>query len=214
MSDADFSNALTQAPTSGPVGLSPTFQGEIAGWKAASAQPISLEWPQVNLVGEIQTTGLYRAMLPAQPPATSLKSMDSYIRSIAIYSDCSVDTLVVSPATSQAGEVNLFTARPSAVSSAAIKPQTSPLPNFTFLNPFQRYENAHEQAIYVSEDTTVKGELLCLNRYSDGGGSHLFVNMTFARGWNLATTVIEPGRDIRIPKMLLRGGVAVSPVAP
>ncbi len=139
--------------------------------------------------------------------------MDSYIRTIPIYSGCSVDTLVISPATSQAGEVPLFTARPGAL-GAAFKPQTSPAPNFAVLRLFKEYFNATEKAIYVSEDTTAKGELLCLNPYSDGYGYHLFINMTFAKGWNAATLVYGAETDTKVTKVLLRGGVTGSPVAP
>ena len=100
--------------------------------------------------------------------------------------------------------MKLFTFRPGAA-DVALKPQLSPLPNFTILNPFKTYSNASEKAIYVSEDASVKGELLCPNLYSNGGSSHLFVNMTFAKGWNAATVVYGPSQMAQ--KLLLRGGV-------
>lgn len=210
VSDSDFTDALNDSPSSAPLGLSPTLQGQVKDWKAKQAQPISLEWPQVNLVGEIQTTGVFRVKLPAEPLA-ALQSMNSYIRGLAVYSPCSVDTLVVTPATAQTGEITLFTARPGAL-GVPLKPQTSPPTNFTILKPFSEYFNATEKAIYVSEAVTVKGELSCPNPYSDGGGSHLFVNMSFAKGWNAATLIY--GKAERLQKMLLRAGVTSGPLSP
>jgi len=42
----------------------------------------------------------------------------------------------------------------------------------------------------------------------------LFVNMTFAKGWNADTLVYGTEKNANITKMLLRGGVTGSPVAP
>lgn len=214
ISDSDFTNALSGPPSSSPLGLSPTLQRQVKDWKAKQAQPISLEWPQVNLVGEIQVTGAFQVKLPAQVPASLLKSTDSYIHGLAVYSPCTVDTLKITPDTSQMGEVTLFTALPGVLPTAVLKPQMSPPPNFTLLPLFENYFNASGKAIYVSEDTTVKGELSCPNLYSDGGSSHLFVNMSFAKGWNAATLIYGAETNTIASKMLLRGGVTDGPVAP
>ena len=114
---ADFPKALAQAPTGRSLGLSPTLQGRVEGWSAAKTLPVSLEWPQTKIIGEIGKTGDFKVKLPEQPPVesrqgvTSIIPLRQLIRSINPFKDsnCSIDTLIFDPPMAKAAYLNLTT---------------------------------------------------------------------------------------------------------
>lgn len=223
VSDADFSEALAKAPTSGPLGRTPTLSGHVARWSISSSRPVSLDWPQKTVVGTIDGGGNYTVVLPAQPPAPLPSSglpatvpLRQLVRAFNIFgdADCSVDTLVVSAPDAVAAQLTgFYVARNSADAAAPLQPQFSPLPPYTTFRPFTQYFNASEMLLYSSVAATAKGELSCTSQYSSGSRYHLFVNIALAQGWNSATLIYGEEftvGDERLQKMLLKGGLGRS----
>lgn len=214
---AEFPKALTQAPTGRSLGLSPTLQGQVAQWPATTMLPVSLEWPQINIIGEIEKTGEFKVKLPEKPPVefrqgvASIISLRQLIRGINPFrdSDCSVDTLAFDPSTAKASYLALTTKNPYFTKAAALKSQTSPAPDYGGFSPFNHYFNANEMVLYSDVDATAKGELSCSDKYA-GSRYHLYINMTFTKGWNAATLLYAKERTVsgeRVQEMLLQGGV-------
>lgn len=223
VSDMDFSEALVKAPTTGPLGLTPTLRGNAGRWTISSARPVSLDWPQRTVVGTIDGRGNYSVTLPPQPPATlppaapsAGQPLQQLVREFNILedADCSVDTLVVSAPDAVAAQVEQFyVARNSADAGAALQPQFSPLPPYTTFRPFTQYFNAVEMVLYSSVAATAKGELSCTSRYLSGSRYHLFVNIALEKGWNSATLIYGEERKMgneTVQKMLLKGGLGRS----
>lgn len=220
ISDAEFPGALAKAPTSGPLGLTPTLSGHVARWSIRSARPVSLDWPQKTVVGTIDGRGDYTVALPAQPPATLPPSglpaslpLQQLVREFNILEDaeCSVDTLVVSAPDAEAAELTRFyVARNSADAAAPLQPQFTPAPPY---DTFRPYFNAAELALYSSVAATAKGELSCTSQYLAGSRKHLFVNIALARGWNSATLIYGEEQTVNgesLQRMLLKGGLGRS----
>ena len=109
----------------------------------------------------------------------------------------------------KAAYLNLTTQNPYFAKAMTLKPQNSPLPDYGGFGPFNYYFNASETALYLDSDATAKGELSCSDTYA-GSRYHLFINMTFTKGWNAVTLLYAKERIVtgeRIQDMLLQGGV-------
>lgn len=223
ISDAEFSGALAKAPTSGPLGLTPTLSGHVARWSIRSARPVSLDWPQKTVVGTIDGRGDYTVALPAQLPATLPPSglpaslpLQQLVREFNIFgdADCSVDTLVVSAPDAVAAKLSRFyVARNSADAGTPLQPQAQPLPPYDTFRPFTQYFNASEMLLYSSVAATAKGELSCTSPGLQGSRQHLFVNIALARGWNSATLIYGEEQTVNgesLQRMLLKGGLGRS----
>lgn len=216
VADADFSGALAQAPTGGPLGLTPRFTGKVANWRISSPRPVSLEWPQKTLVGTIDGGGNYDVVLPTRLPEAQQKTLRQLVRQFNILQkdDCSIDTLVTSTPDALAGKVEVLSVSISGASSGAgLQPQFSPPPPYDVFSPFTRYFNATEMLLYSSVAATAKGELSCTSQYLSGSRYHLFVNIALAQGWNSATLLYGAEQTIggeRVQRMLLKGGLGRS----
>lgn len=221
VTDADFSGALAQAPTSGPLGLTPKFQGKVADWSISGSRPVSLDWPQKTIVGTIDDAGNYSVTLSTQPPEAQQMTLTQLVRQFNILEkyDCSVDTLVISAPDARAAEQPVFYVARNAVNAdTTLQPQYQPPPPYAVFHPFTQYFNAVETLLYSSTSVTVKGELACNSPEPMSRRSHLFVNIALAEGWNSATLIYgEEQTGIgggEVQKLLLKGGLGKSGLGP
>ncbi|CAM3977533.1 hypothetical protein [Deinococcus marmoris] len=213
VTDADFINALAKPPTSGPLGLTPRLQGNVAGWSIFTLRPVFMDVEQGTVIGKIDGSGKYDITLSAQPPREEQTTLKQLIRKFNGYAkgDCSVDTLVISAPDAMAAKLWLYV--PREVPGADAKPESffSSLSSTDF-DLFPEYFNTIETMVYSSIAATATGELSCFSTDWDKR-YHLFVNISLSAGWNTTTVLYGEERKIGgelVQKMLLKGGLGRS----
>lgn len=175
------------------LGAEVTFSGRLPDFAEARPLPVSLTWPQEELIGEVRADGSFQATL-GQPPARVLGQVEGLLWRGWSYSgewepgaSCPIRTLKAEPAGALGLEVSsLIVPLPEAEANpAAVLPQTSPAsPPYRRLIPEDPASGLN--LVYVDRDVKVVGEQKCITVYNPATKHQYNVsaNLTLRRGWN------------------------------